>query len=51
MFDYWCGYNLDKIIKDERKCESSYSFGYTHSGSFDAIFDAYHDYRNSQQWN
>lgn len=22
-----------------------------HAGSIDAIFSAYHDYRNSQQWN
>ena len=22
-----------------------------HTGSIDAIFSAYHDYRNSQQWN
>ena len=44
------GYEFDEYIKWEQK-GIAHAFGHTHTCSFEAIFDAYHDYRNSQQWN
>lgn len=60
---YYYGNDFDRMIKAERATkrpssmsENEWRFHDTgsadpHTCSFDAIFAAYHDYRNSQQWN
>lgn len=47
---YYYGDDFDKMIKAERNSKAAAEEdGF--SSSFEAIFSAYHDYRNSQQWN
>mgnify|MGYP007037130572 CR=1 FL=1 len=41
-------YDYDKEIREERNQKSE---PYFCESSFEDIFAAYHDYRNSQQWN
>ena len=47
-YGYFYSYEYDKEIKAERKRKSEAEYC---ESSFEDIFAAYHDYRQSQQWN